>query len=248
MALHSRLSRPLALCAALLAAVLPLSANIPKEAAAAVDAVLKQAAETTATADAAAAADFPRVANFTRLKRDQVAPMRARIAAAHAAAQQLRAALKSSGDTYKAELTARGVPEAQAAKDAKFYVADRETLLDLVHRLGEQEDAFHAAVLGLLDLAQAEFGQWFATAAPRLKPDTPAPALPYGFKFRNPGAQQRYRELMDQALAATVERDLLEADLQQHSADGALKLGSLTVDDLVSAGFLSLDGETPLRK
>lgn len=239
---------PFTLSAILAAAALPLSATIPKEAAAAVDAALGRTARAAAAAEAAAAADFPRVANFARLKRDQLAQMRARIAAAQDAAQQLRAALKASGDTYKAELIARGVPEAQAAKDAKFYAADRETLLDLLNRLGEQEDAFHAAVLGLLDLAQAEFGQWFATAAPRLKPDTPAPVLPYGFKFKNPGAQQRYRELMDRALAATAERDLLEEDLRQQAADGALKLGSLSVDDLVSAGFLSLDGETPLRK
>lgn len=246
MVIFSRL--PFALGAILVAAAGPSAANIPKEAAAAVDVALRKTAEAAVAAEAAAAADFPRVANFNRLKRDQLAPMRARLTAAHAAAQQLRTALRGSGDAYKAELTARGVPEAQAAKDAKFYAADRETLLDLVNRLGAQEEAFNNAVLGLLDLAQAEFGQWFATAAPRLKPDAPAPALPYGFKFRNPGAQHRYRELMDQALAATTERDLLEADLRQQAADGALKLGSLTVEDLVSAGFLSLDGETPLRK
>ena len=231
-----------------LMAALPLHANIPKEAAATVDAVLKKSAEVAAAADAAAAPDYLRLANFARLKRDQLAAMRTRIIAAQAAAQQLRAALKASGESYKAELAARGVPEAQAAKDAKFYVADRETLLDLVNRLGEQEDVFHVAVLGLLDLAQAEFGQWFATAAPRLKPDAPAPALPYGFKFKNPGAQQRYQDLMNQALAAAVERDLLESDLRQQAADGALKLGSLIVEDLISAGYLSLDGENRLKK
>jgi hypothetical protein len=231
-----------------LLAALPLHANIPKEAAAAVDAVLRKSAETAAATDAAAAPDYVRLANFARLKRDQLAAMRTRIAAAHAAAQQLRAALRGSGDAYKTELIARGVPEAQAAKDAKFYLADRETLIELVNRLGEQEDAFHAAVLGLLDLAQAEFGQWFATAAPRLKPDAPAPALPYGFKFKNPGAQQRYQDLMNQGMAATAERDLLEADLRQQAADGALKLGSLTVEDLVCAGYLSLDGENRLKK
>jgi hypothetical protein len=223
-------------------------ANIPKESAAAVDAALKQAAAPAAEAESAAAADYPRVLNFARLKRDQLAPMRARIAAAQAAAAKLRDAVRAAGDSYKAELLARNVPEAQATKDAKFYAADRETLTDLVNRLSEQEEIFNTAVLGLLDLAQAEFGQWFATAVPRLKPDAPAPALPYGFKFKNPGAANRYRELVDQALAAAAERDSIEADLRQQKNEGTLKLGSLTPDDLVLSGALSLDGETPLKK
>ena len=104
------------------------------------------------------------------------------------------------------------------------------------------------ATLDLLDLAQKEFGQWFATAAPRLKPGAPAPALPYGFKFKNPGAANRYRELIEQAQAAAAEHAALVTELDAGVQEGSFKTGGLSTGDLTSAIVLSLDGETPLRK
>ena len=225
-----------------------LPASPQTEAAAAVDAALRPLADQTVAAESAVSADGLRVANFARLKRDQLAGMRERVAAARAAQQALRAALRDTGAAYAKELTARGVPEALAAKDAKLYAADRNTLNELLTRLGAQEDIMFGATLDLLDLAQKEFGQWFATAAPRLKPGAPAPALPYGFKFKNPGAANRYRELIEQAQAAATEHAALVTELDAGVQEGSFKTGGLSTGDLTSAIVLSLDGETPLRK
>jgi len=238
---------PLFILLALLAAA-SLRASTQTEAAAAIDAALKPVAGQAAAAEAAVAADGLRVANFARLKRDQLAGMRERFAAVRAAQQALRAALRDTGAAYAKELAARGVPEALAAKDAKLYAADRDTLNELLARLGAQEDIMFGAAIDLLDLAQKEFGQWFATAVPRLKPGAPAPALPYGFKFKNPGAATRYRELVEQALNASAEHQTLVAELDAGVQDGSFKAGGLSADELTAAIALSLDGETPLVK
>jgi hypothetical protein len=240
--------RNLTAMAAVLALALPLRASPQTDAAAAVDAAIKPLAEQAVSAEAAAAGDGLRMLNFARLKREQLAGMRERVASVRAAQQALRAALRDTGAAYAKELAARGVPEALAAKDAKLYAADRATLNDLLARLGAQEDAMFGGVIDLLDLAHKEFGQWFATAAPRLKPGAPAPALPYGFKFKNPGASARYNELIDQVLAASAEHTALVAELEAGVQEGALKAGGLSADELTAAIALSLDGETPLKK
>jgi hypothetical protein len=240
--------RNLTAMAAVLALALSLRASPQTDAAAAVDAAIKPLAGQAAAAEAAASGDGLRVLNFARLKREQLAGMRERVAAARAAQQALRAALRDTGAVYAKELAARGVPETLAAKDAKLYAADRATLNDLLARLGEQEDAMFDAVLGLLDLAQKDFGQWFATAAPRLKPGAPLPALPYGFKFKSPSATARYNELIDQALKASAEHAALVTELDTGVQEGSLKAAGLSTDELTAAIALSLDGETPLVK
>lgn len=240
--------RNLTAMAAVLALAISLRASPQTEAAAAVDEALKPLAAQAAAAEAAMSPDGLRVANFARLKRDQLAGMRERVVAVRAAQQALRAALRETGPAYAKELAARGVPEALAAKDAKLYTADRDTLNELLTRLGAQEDVMFGAVIDLLDLAQKEFGQWFATAAPRLKPGASAPALPYGFKFKNPGASHRYSELIDQALTASAEHAALVTELEAGVQEGALKAGGLSADELTATVVLSLDGETPLTK